>query len=121
MARRMYDLNSGSEDVIVKDAKIIGANGLTIFRDNSGMYASAQITSTDAGISFTINDTLVSSFSTDEYVFSIYFPLSLAKYTTAEIPQDVYEGSIIYDSTRKKCILWNGTAWVNLDGSSLGE
>lgn len=29
------------------------------------------------------------------------------------------EGRIHYDSTLKKCILWNGTAWVNLDGTAL--
>lgn len=29
------------------------------------------------------------------------------------------EGSEYYDTTLKKKILWNGTAWVNLDGTSL--
>ena len=31
------------------------------------------------------------------------------------------EGFEYYDSTLKKKVLWNGTAWVNMDGSSLGE
>ena len=31
------------------------------------------------------------------------------------------EGFEYYDITLKKKILWNGTAWVNMDGSSLGE
>ena len=30
------------------------------------------------------------------------------------------EGFEYYDTTLKKKILWNGTAWVNMDGSSLG-
>lgn len=29
------------------------------------------------------------------------------------------EGYMFYDSTLKKMILWNGTAWVNLDGTAL--
>ena len=28
-------------------------------------------------------------------------------------------GQIVYDSTLKKGKLWNGTAWVNLDGTAL--
>ena len=31
------------------------------------------------------------------------------------------EGQIIYDSTIKKMKLWNGTAWVNLDGTALAD
>lgn len=31
----------------------------------------------------------------------------------------VKEGFDVYDTTLKKKILWNGTAWVNLDGTSL--
>ena len=31
------------------------------------------------------------------------------------------EGFEYYDTTLKKKVLWNGTAWVNMDGSSLGE
>lgn len=51
----------------------------------------------------------------------VYKPLSLSSYTTALRPSTsmVSEGAIIYDSTLKKCILNNGTAWVNLDGTAL--
>lgn len=31
------------------------------------------------------------------------------------------EGFEYYDTTLKKKVLWNGTAWVNMDDSSLGE
>ena len=31
------------------------------------------------------------------------------------------EGQIVYDSTIKKMKLWNGTAWVNLDGTALAD
>jgi len=46
---------------------------------------------------------------------SFYF----SPYTTALRPTNLNEGAVIYDSTLKKCILWNGTAWVNLDGTAL--
>lgn len=49
---------------------------------------------------------------------SITSPLVLPIFTTALRPT-VDEGTIIYDSTLKKCILYNGTAWVNLDGTAL--
>ena len=29
------------------------------------------------------------------------------------------EGALMYDITSKKYIMWNGTAWVNLDGTAL--
>ena len=50
---------------------------------------------------------------------SFYLPVQLPAYTTALRPSVISEGSVIYDSTLKKCILYNGTAWVNLDGTAL--
>lgn len=47
--------------------------------------------------------------------------LTTANYNTANRPTlnaDQY-GTIIYDTTLNKYILWNGTAWVNLDGTAL--
>ena len=34
---------------------------------------------------------------------------------------DTDEGFEYYDTTLKKKILWNGTAWVNLDGTELAQ
>lgn len=34
-------------------------------------------------------------------------------------PTNAQAGQICYDSVKKKMILWNGTAWVNLDGTTL--
>lgn len=45
--------------------------------------------------------------------------IRFASYTTALRPIYINEGAVIYDSTLKKCILYNGTAWVNLDGTAL--
>lgn len=39
--------------------------------------------------------------------------------TTANRPASTNEGKVLYDSTLKKCILWNGSAWTNLDGTAL--
>ena len=40
--------------------------------------------------------------------------------TTDNRPSNpLYEGYEYYDTTLKKKILWNGTAWVNIDGSAL--
>ena len=39
--------------------------------------------------------------------------------STEERPFYVEDDFVYYDSTLKKKILWNGTAWVNLDGTEL--
>ena len=46
-------------------------------------------------------------------------PFHFSTYSTASRPTGVNEGAVIYDETLKKCILYNGTAWVNLDGTAL--
>lgn len=38
---------------------------------------------------------------------------------STERPSNVNEGYEYYDNTLKKKILWNGTAWVNMDGTEL--
>lgn len=40
-------------------------------------------------------------------------------YITATIQGNYIEGQTLYDSSLKKMKLWNGTAWVNLDGTAL--
>ena len=52
------------------------------------------------------------------------YEIGKEKGTTAERPDDTNlgtanEGFEYYDSTLKKKILWNGTTWVNMDGSTL--
>ena len=41
--------------------------------------------------------------------------------TTEQRPTAINAGFEYYDSTLKKKILWNGTAWVNMDGTALEE
>ena len=48
-----------------------------------------------------------------------YDSISEAKGITSERPTAPEEGFEFYDSTLKKKILWNGTTWVNIDGTEL--
>ena len=74
-------------------------------------------TISDEGFSFsTPSEDLLQLWSGSAY-FKI--PIIFSPYTTALRPENMLEGAVIYDSTLKKCILYNGTAWVNLDGTAL--
>ena len=44
---------------------------------------------------------------------------NIADYITATISGTYKEGQMLYDSSLKKMKLWNGTAWVNMDGTAL--
>lgn len=44
---------------------------------------------------------------------------NIKDYVTTTIEGSYKEGQIIYDNTLKKMKLWNGIAWVNLDGTAL--
>ena len=45
--------------------------------------------------------------------------LDISKYISATITGTYREGQILYDSSLKKMKLWNGSTWVNLDGTAL--
>jgi hypothetical protein len=112
MARRMYDLDNGTENIkvkeIVADTITGGASGGILLQvgDNLISLDGALYVEAEAGFYENVSMSKL---------------LTIGRYTTAERPTEPFEGSIIYDSTLQKCILWNGTAWVNLDGTSLGE
>ena len=44
---------------------------------------------------------------------------NIEDYVTTTIDGSYKEGQILYDSVLKKTILFNGTDWVNLDGTAL--
>lgn len=44
---------------------------------------------------------------------------NITDYITATISGTYKEGQMLYDSSLKKMKLWNGTSWVNLDGTPL--
>ena len=98
MARRMYDLDNGTEDIKVNS---VATNFIFYVGSEGFEIESSNITLTTAIVYFGIAQ------------------LALGSFTTIERPSPLKEGVIIYDSTLKKCILYNGTAWVNLDGSAL--
>ena len=47
------------------------------------------------------------------------FPSYYFDIDTMNIQGNYAEGQILYDSSLKKQKLWNGSEWVNLDGTSL--
>ena len=97
MARRMYDLDNGTEDVKVKDIAAAGNVSVATLTVANGRHN----LSSAAGASF------------GGYV---RFPT----WSSATRPTITGEqGSVIYDNDLAKLILWNGTAWVNLDGTPL--
>lgn len=44
---------------------------------------------------------------------------NISDYITATIQNQYAEGQVLYDPDLKKMKLWNGTSWVNLDGTAL--
>ena len=110
MARRMYDLDNGTEDIKVKSVvtnNIVSTGNLSIINYSIDEEAVFIGLANFASLNFTAAGSLFN------------LPTYFSPYTTALRPTVVYEGAVIYDSTLKKCILWNGSAWVNLDGTVL--
>ena len=112
MARRMYDLDNGTENIKVKE---IVANKITA-------VTSAITTEYD---DLQVKGTLVIG-TTGWHVLSVTGGASFGgfvrfpNYSSANRPTLTgFAGSVIYDTDLAKLILWNGTAWVNLDGTPL--
>ena len=144
----MYDLDNGTETIKVKE---IVANKITAVTsaitteyddlvvngaltvkgggasDNitigSGSGGNPDYINSDGALDLRSQNIAVVTLSTNQ--MSLNRVLTFANYTTVGRPsymgQGTYAGSVIYDSDLAKLILWNGTAWVNLDGTSLGE
>ena len=140
--KRLNDLLSGKEDIKVAsiDTPLITSNGRNaLIYDNTHNLLSIGelgigVTSIYGGENVTLStEEYGDVFLSDEgFVINASVGVQInnglsinsgglkpASYTTALRPSPVGEGAIIYDSTLKKCILWNGTAWVNLDGTAL--
>lgn len=143
MARRMYDLDNGTEDIKVTSVKtnsivatdntpllnynivdggfVIGQEDnpyqVSIYASNLIKFITADVEVSLGGDGFVVIapdiflEANMANFSTTQLV--------LGNFSTIERPSTSREGAIIYDSTLKKCILYNGTAWVNLDGTVL--
>ena len=146
MARRMYDLDNGTENIKVKEivANKITAVTSAITTEYDDLVVNGTLTvkgggdtdnisigstigghpdyiKSNAGLDLIVGDVVVASLTI--HWLALNRVLRFAKYSTIERPSLLasYEGSVIYDTDLAKLILWNGTAWVNLDGTSLGE
>lgn len=112
MARRMYDLDNGTENIKVKE----------IVADKITAVTSAITHEYDE---LTVLGTLTIG-SKGKHVLSIEYGATFGGfvrfplYSTADRPTLTGRyGSVIYDGDLAKLILWNGTDWVNLDGTPL--
>ena len=120
MARRMYDLDNGTDDIVVKGVKVVGINGLVIIKDNDAITNyPILIESTDTGASVSAGDLIVFTLDVVGQATRVSLPLRITRHTSPNRPSTPDDGTIIYDLTLQKCILYNGTAWVNLDGTAL--
>ena len=126
----MYDLDNGTEDIKVKKIRLEyntiyiekEADGyLHIINQIEGIYLEtgygSQVVIDDGGFNVLINNEELTVITNNGSLFKV--PVYFSPYTTALRPTSATEGAVIYDSILKKCILWNGTAWVNLDGTVL--
>ena len=88
----------------------VDKNGINIYTDKLPSFGEWEF-----GDRCTINNV------TYMYDGNNWNAISGIKGLTNERPslQSIDEGFEYYDSTLKKKILWNGTAWVNLDGTEL--
>ena len=105
MARRMYDLDNGTEDIKVKDITCKKITAVT----SAGLQVNGSL-SVGLGVHI-LSVTGGATFS--NYVRFPVFSTANRPILTGEV------GSVIYDADLGKLILWNGTAWVNLDGIAL--
>ena len=145
MARRMYDLDNGTENIKVKEItcnKITAVtsaittesddlvvNGVLTVKgggssDNitigTGSGGNPDYINSDGGLDLRSQNAAVVTLYKNQ--MSLNRVLTFANYTTVERPSLIagnYTGSVIYDSDLGKLILYNGTAWVNLDGTPL--
>ena len=111
MARRMYDLSNGTENIKVKE---ITCNKITAVTSAiTTEYDNLQV---NGSLTIGYGKHNLSSSRGASFGGFVRFPV----YSTANRPTLTGEnGSVIYDADLAKLILWNGTAWVNLDGTAL--
>lgn len=118
MKTKANTLIEDGQDVVVKDIKVTGSMRVSSMALIENMDEPGNnIYVGDDYIGFTVNHNEI--FGLAQGVLSASKPIRLAQYETAQRPTPVNAGDVIYDITLKKCILYNGTAWVNLDGTAL--
>lgn len=107
---------------------IIDANGMVniIFNSNAtGVFSTIFIEIyelyTNGSNKIKYDDITYSTATAQEVTDAdfIEYTLNTLSVATIDRPTTNYIGNIIYDTTLKKYICWNGTAWTNLDGTPL--
>jgi hypothetical protein len=113
MARRMYDLDNGTENIKVKE---IVANKITAV--TSAITTEYDALQVNGGLSVGLGAHTLSATGGATFGTYVRFPV----HSTVNRPILTGQiGAVIYDATLSKLIIWNGTAWINVDGTSLGE
>ena len=140
----MYDLDNGTENIKVKEivANKITAVTSAITTEYDDLVVNGKLTvkgggsanniiigtsaghpdyvKSDSGLDLKVENSTILSLTPYHATFN--GRVQVGSYTTAARPVEVgayNAGSVIYDSTLGKLILWNGTAWINLDGTAL--
>ena len=111
MARRMYDLDNGIENIKVKD---ITCNKITAV--TSAITTEYDALTVTGNLTIGIGKHYFSSSGGAQLGGHVQFP----GYVSSNLPDvNAISGVVVYVTDLKKLILWNGTAWVNLDGTAL--
>lgn len=113
MARRMYDLDNGTENIKVKD---ITCNKITAV--TSAITTECDDIQVIGSITVGHGRHQLSATGGASFMGFVKFP-GVTSGTRPNVTG--LHGVVIYDATLGKLILWNGTTWVNIDGTSLGE
>lgn len=104
-----YSLNNYLNDYIYRINEDIDLNSDTI-NIGSGCILDFSAGGKISNGTINLNNTLV-----------LPLGLKIEDYISASITGNYREGQIVYDSALKKQKLWNGSAWVNLDGTALAD
>ena len=110
----------------IQDVTVVGTFYYTLVSNSSSVEYDRNKTGFKTPNSFRDADSIIKVIEKDSIIVykqgnfsnTTYFGIrSLGN--TASRPTNAPVGFIYYDMTLSKCIVWNGTAWINLDGTTL--
>ena len=112
---KIKDASNGTEDGIIEIAHIKDGSQNISGRWNSDTLQ--LINGTNLSVAGTLDVTGTTTLDTMSVSGAFYVP----QYTTnARDGVPFNEGAMIYNTTTKTMQYWNGTTWINLDGSGIG-
>ena len=110
----------------IQDVTVVGTFYYTLVSNASSVEYDRNKTGFKTPNSFSDADSIIKVIEKDSIIVykqgnfsnTTYFGIrSLGN--TASRPTNAPVGFIYYDMTLSKCIVWNGTTWINLDGTAL--